>query len=60
MKPSPNPDPPVIVEAGDALTIGYRRFMDGSVRAVRVDDDGWQYGFDDDVERVVGVWLRPS
>ena len=58
MKLSPMPDRPVIVEAGEAKTIGYCRFTDGSVRAVRVDEQGRQYVLDDDGEPVVGVWFR--
>lgn len=52
------PDPPLIVEYGDVRTNGYRRFTDGSIRAVRVDDQGHQYVLDDGGEPVPGTWLQ--
>lgn len=52
-------DTPIIVEHGDAQTIGYRRFVDGTVRAVRVDDQDQQYVLDDG-EPVYGTWLLPA
>lgn len=53
------PDTPLTVFQGDEQTIGYCRFVDGTVRAVRLDEQGTQYVLDDDCNPVLGKWLNP-
>ena len=39
--------------------VGHRRFVDGVLRAVRLDAAGKQYVLDGDGNRVPGVWVCP-
>lgn len=42
------------------MVIGAATFVDGSTRLVFETGDGRQFVFDDDGQRVYGVWYRPK